>query len=86
MVGYADTPMFRMDVITVREGSLALPQRSVFSVLYVLSGSGLLKSGDQVFPLRQGQQYFLPAGTGAFSLSRRLEKELKLLHCFGPQV
>lgn len=86
VIGYEDTGMFRMEAITIHEGSLVVPPRPTFSVLYVLAGSGFLKSAEQHFSLRQGQQYFLPAAMGSFSLSGSPESDLKILHCFGPQT
>lgn len=84
VIGYENTPMFRMDLISVSE-TLKFSGKDSFSVLYVLSGSGTLESANESFSLRRGQQFFLPAGVRGFSLSARMGDPLNVLHCFGPR-
>ena len=82
LLDYGRCPYFAMDRVEVR-GTLRLPQEDVFCGLFVLSGTGELRSGDFACALRAGDQLFLPAGCPAPEL--KADGALRLIRFFGPQ-
>ena len=84
LVGYEDTTYFAMDEILVSR-RLCVPGTDVFSGLYVLEGEGELLANGSVLPIKQGQQYFVPAQVGNFTL-QTAGAPLRVLHCFGPKA
>ena len=85
LIRYEDTPFFRMDKLEA-EGSLEVALPPVFSSLVILAGQGTLRAQKQILPVKQGDQFFIPARTGSFTLTGTLGKPLQALHCFGPKV
>ena len=82
LVGYANTPLFRLDEVTV-SGQLTVPaQGDSFSGLYVLEGSGVLSAHGRSLNITKTDQIFVPAGTGDFTLTA--DAPLRVLHFFGP--
>ncbi len=87
LVGYGNTSMFRLDEIQVQCGcKMEIPGLSGFGGLYVLEGEGEASAQGHRISLKQGDQIFIPAGTGHFTVEAGSEsKILRLLHFFGPQ-
>ena len=84
LVGYGHTPMFAMRRLDVRE-ALDLPCPPQFSGLYVLSGQGEMACGGHSWPIRQAEQYFLPAGAAQVRFTAAPGRDVVFLPCFGPQ-
>ncbi len=83
LLDYSRCPYFSMDLIKVWK-VLRFPEDDIFSGLFVLHGKGELLAGGQRFPLRAGDQFFIPAGCPAISLYA--EEAIRLIRFFGPQV
>ena len=83
LVGYGDTPFFAMRELRVQR-ALAV-ENDTFSGIYVLEGRGALASGGRELELRAPGQYFVPAGTGGFTLRAEPGAPLRALQCFGPR-
>lgn len=84
VIGAADTPCFRLERYDI-SGEVTLPASDVFSGLYVLCGTGVLKCEGAVTALAGGQQYFLPATCAPFTLTADPEHPITLFRCFGPE-
>lgn len=83
IIGYANTPMFRMDSLLVASNA-HIRQSGEFSVLYVLSGSGRLVCGTAEIRLCPGRQVFFPAEFGDCEMLSDGGEPLEILQCFGP--
>lgn len=83
IIGYANTPMFRMDSLLVPSNA-HIRQSGEFSVLYVLSGSGRLVCGPAEIQLSPGRQVFFPAGSEDCEIFSGGSEPLETLQCFGP--
>lgn len=107
LVGYEDTPFFRMNILTV-PGDAKQPvigqdvaesgagdswtvQQELHgsgtgdcSGLYVLEGEGEMTAGVRSVAVRQGEQYFLPAGIGELRWRAGTGGNLKMIQFFGP--
>ena len=83
VVGYGDTPMFALNQLDVRD-TLVLPCEDQFSGLYVLAGEGTMACGSSSQPIRQAEQYFIPAGVRELRFVARPQHPLVILQCFGP--
>ena len=79
LVGYKDTPMFKMEMIEVN-GDFEIEKSDVFSGLYVLNGEGELNGK----PTKVGDQFFLPADCDKILLSAKCEP-FKVLRFYGPK-
>lgn len=84
LVGYEDTPYFAMRELCAA-GALPVPASAAFAGLYILEGQGILETNGKTVPLQKGQQWFLPAGMGGFTLAAAQGTPLRALHCFGPR-
>lgn len=83
LVGYADTPCFAMDYLTVdSETELFLPE---CLAVYILDGSGEMITDTCRLPVKKGEQYFIPAGTGNLKWKAENGKTLALIQCSGPE-
>ena len=89
-VGHKDTPCFRMTVLTVGQGrSFKVPPEDIFSGLYILEGQGKLfagREGSEPIFLKPGDQFFIPAGMGGFSIKGTAREAMKLMRFFGPDI
>lgn len=85
LIRYEDTPFFRMDQLETT-GRLEVKLPPVFSSLVFIAGEGTLTAHGKILPVKQGDQFFIPARTGSFTLTNSEEKPLQALHCFGPRV
>ncbi len=84
LIGYGDTPFFRMDEIRV-SGSLTVDCGDRFSGLYVLEGQGEMAANGQSAKIGKARQYFVPAGVGNITFTAAGGQPLRILHCFGAQ-
>lgn len=82
LIGYKNTPLFRLDEIRVN-GTLAVPNPKTFSGLYVLEGRGTISANGKSAPLEKTAQFFVPAGTGDFTVQSCEDTPLRILHFFG---
>ncbi len=83
LVGYDDTPcfsLFRHEIPT--QARFAKPTR--FSGLYILSGSGELRCGNRRTAFSGGDQFFVPAASGAYTIVGYTP--VTLFECCGPQT
>lgn len=85
IVGYTDTPMFRMVSIEVTD-TAELDSDGVFSGLYILSGSGSICCGTNIQTVNQGDQFFIPASSEPFLLKNKCSAPLQTIRCYGPQI
>jgi mannose-6-phosphate isomerase len=83
LVGYADTPCFKMDRLEV-EDRCVLTTDGVFSGLSVLSGNGALLTDGIEQTAVPGDQFFIPAATGVVTIANRGCHALIALRYFGP--
>lgn len=84
LIGEKNTSYFSMDIIEVTgEMSVTLPP--VFSGLYVLEGRGFIGKREWE-PIRQGESFFVPAGTGEFMMKSEEGAVLRVIHFFGPRA
>ncbi|MCL2001673.1 MAG: class I mannose-6-phosphate isomerase [Planctomycetes bacterium] len=83
LVGYADTPCFRMDRLSVT-GPTLVAKQDVFSGLYVKNGSGWIECGGETLPLARNDQVFLPAACKEFIINSGGEAGLEILRLYGP--
>lgn len=83
IVGYAHTPMFRMDSILVPSHA-HMRGGGEFSVFYVLSGNGRLVCGASELRLFPGRQVFFPAQSKDCEMLADGGEPLEMLQCFGP--
>lgn len=84
LVDYGDTPYFAMRRLEI-SGKYA-PDTNAFYGLYVLRGSGSIRSDSRVLPLKAPQQVFVPAGADAFEICAEEGEKLKILQFFGPEL
>lgn len=83
LVGYRNTPLFRLDEVNVSDTLLTVDCPPRGSGIYVLEGAGTLSANGRSLPLKKTDQLFVPAGTGRFTLCA--EAPLRVLHFFGPE-
>ena len=85
LVGYENTPMFRLDELRV-SGSLTVPGLPSFSGLYVLEGRGSCAAGGHEYRIEKTAQFFVPAGAGDMTLSAKPGSPLRILRFRGPRA
>ena len=84
LVGYNDTPMFRLDEICVG-GTLTIPGLPSFCGLYVLDGRGRCTVNGREYQLEKTAQFFVPAGAGDMTFSAAPGNGLRILRFRGPR-
>ncbi len=97
LVGYEETPCFCMDMMEIKD-VMSLKQNGC-SAVYVLEGSGKLlleerndvqeaTGNEKVWQeeVKQGDQFFLPAGIQELKWKAEDGSCLKLIQCFGPEL
>lgn len=67
LIGPEHTDLFQLEEIIVKD-AVGIKNPPVFCGLYILEGSGQIITAGGCRPVGKGQQYFLPAGTGDFTL------------------
>ncbi|MDR6121457.1 mannose-6-phosphate isomerase [Bacillus sp. SLBN-46] len=85
LIGYKRTPYFRMTQVEV-QNKVDIQGDGVFSGLYILSGEATIVTGEEVQPVKQGDQLFIPANVSHFSIVKMGDKTVKALRFFGPEV
>lgn len=85
LVGYDDTPCFKMQKIEVSQPML-FSAESVYYCLYVLSGEAALTTDAQTVCLSQNTELFISAACRDFSISPQNGQSVTLLKIHGPQV
>lgn len=83
LVGYEDTEFFCMNRLAVGD-SMSVPGDGKCSGLYVLAGEGEMISGGCCLNIKQGEQFFLPAGMGEITWRTGGREELVMIQFFGP--
>jgi mannose-6-phosphate isomerase len=84
LVGYSDTPFFKMELITIPKGRGIVLHEDVFSGIYILAGNGSMHHKEEEIAFCKGNQFFLPA-SGEDIFIKALA-DCKLLRCFGPRI
>ncbi|MBS6196692.1 MAG: hypothetical protein KH828_14110 [Clostridiales bacterium] len=84
LVGYKDTPCFGIEKFEI-EKETNFTGEEVFYCMYVLSGQGILKTGEEEFELKQNGQFFVPADCGDYSVINTGETALEILKMHGPE-
>ncbi|MEK3883288.1 type I phosphomannose isomerase catalytic subunit [Paenibacillus sp. PL2-23] len=86
LIGSEDTDRFSMNLLQIN-GPYARRQNGGFSIAIVVQGSGELYWGQERMPVRQGDQFFFPAGLEAVTWVNADEQaELKVVVCHPPEV
>lgn len=80
VIGYINTPMFRMVEVDVYKTYTILPTY-VFSGIYVLAGEGLCGEEN----IKAGSQIFLSANSNEITFLNTGDKPLKIVRFFGPE-
>ncbi len=83
LVGYEDTPCFRMDEWRIK-GTQRLETGGLFSVLVVLEGKGVLRDGQREMRLAPADLLFIPAQVASFEITANGENGVRFFSCFGP--
>ena len=73
-----------MRIIEIND-SFTIPSSDAFSGLYILEGNGQMHAGEEIIPLLQGNQIFVPAGSGGLKIENDSAQQLKVFHFFGPE-
>ena len=85
IVGYAQTNCFKLHRYEISAQCL-VQSESVCSGLFVLSGKGVLISGQKDYDLGVGDQFFIPACCSDFELYASGLDPLVVFRCYGPQL
>ena len=86
LVGYEDTPCFKMEQYTIeKRETKEFKEEEVFSCLYILSGKGILKTETKEYQIERNSQFFVPAGDENYSIINTGETKIQLLKMYGPQ-
>lgn len=83
LVGYEDTPCFRIEKLEI-EGEYQMEGEDLFSCLYVLEGSGKMKTESGEYPVKGHDQFFIPAAAGKYCLTAKAVESLIILKMYGP--
>lgn len=84
LIGYGDTPCFRMEELTVGDG-LAFKGEGEFFCLYVLEGRVAMTSESGEYILDQNSQIFVPACCGKNIIKQIGKIKAKILKIYGPE-
>lgn len=69
----ADCPLFKVSKLDFDGELKEISDEKSFVSLLVISGSGILESCGETLPLKKGDSIFIPANTGEYKLSGKLE-------------
>lgn len=84
LVGYSDTPYFRMEKILVHT-SIMLNVESSFYGIYILSGNGKLIILDKEIPIMPNDQYFISTICDDFIIKAE-GTAIEIIRFWGPQL
>lgn len=85
LIGYTQTPCFRMTLIEV-DNEVEIQGDGVFSGLYILSGNATINTGENRQTVKKGDQLFIPAQVSSFLIENNEDKAVKALRLFGPTL
>lgn len=81
-----NTSFFSMEKIVVKR-SWALIKENHFSVAFILNGEGTIKSGNNKYSLKKGDEIFFPCSTGELVfMNENSDNPLEFLMCYPPDV
>lgn len=84
MVGYEDTPCFRMESHTIVQEQILRTEKEFYCV-YIEAGRGELEFENMKYPISRNAQFFIPANCGSYKI--KVENDpIKLLKFYGPKV
>lgn len=83
LIGRRDTDCFSMERLEVCH-SLRYTDIHVFSIVLVLNGEGTLEYPGGIVPVREMQQFFLPAGMESFTFRSKGSEPLTVIRCNPP--
>lgn len=84
LIGSRDTDCFRLERYEIRESCGILPGNSMCG-LYFLQGNAAVCSGESIQTAGAGDQFFVPAACGSFTIHARGETVV-VFRCMGPAV
>lgn len=85
VIGYCETECFKLLRCDIRDTYHFTPCGSFYG-LYILSGSGTLRSSAGSSRIKGGDQYFVPASAKGFDISSDSGEGLTVFRCFGPKI
>ena len=86
LVGYEDTPCFKMEQYTLEKGETKeFEEEEIFFCLYILSGKGVLKTETKEYPIERNSQFFVPAGDETYCITNTGDKPVEILKMYGPK-
>ncbi len=85
LIGYDRTPYFALEEIRV-SGKMEVPPTPSFCGLYVLEGSGMMRTGGHQTVLEKTAQFFVPAGTSALTMEADANRPLRVMRFRGPKA
>ena len=85
LVGYRDTPCFKLISCEITDTYEYSPEDRFFGI-YILSGSGVIKTITDKRHIQRGDQFFVPACSHPFKISADHNNPLKAYFCYGPQI
>lgn len=84
IVGYKETSCFRMEHYSIKD-SCPIRTEGVFSGMYFLSGSGIIRTSRESVEYHGGDQFFVPADSADFEIIAKGETKTEMFRCFGPE-
>ncbi len=84
IIGYENTSCFRMENFSI-SGRCDIKSDGVFCGIYFLAGSGVLVSPDGDRRIKGGDQFFVPAASGDYSIIADSGNPIQMFRCFGPK-
>ena len=84
IVGSSRTDCFSLERIDI-SGSCRFAAEGRFSGLYVLSGHGRLECASGGMPVKPGDQFFVPAASGAFTIETGADEEMTVFRAKSQQ-
>jgi mannose-6-phosphate isomerase len=84
LISNTDTDRFAMDQIEVT-GRYQTNRTGTFMIAIILSGSGTMLCNDQLFPVSQSNQWFIPADISEMIWERTSQEKLEVILCYPPQ-
>lgn len=83
LISSKDTACFSVDLIEVT-CSFALVDKSLFSIIIVISGGGYISWGNEKIDISPGEEIFVPASAVGLIFHRLSIDPLVFVRCFGP--
>lgn len=85
LVGYEDTPCFRMTEETICD-TRSYPASGEFACLYVVEGTGTLRCGEHTWSIGINSQFFIPARCRDYEIVADENQAVRLLWFYGPAL